>query len=93
MSKRFYPSKKKINDNNQSLGNIFKINELLSDKETQELDLNKPYRFNDINCDTIHENWRTRFYDEWINTNASINSNNSLSLCHSTKVYQRLRKK
>lgn len=66
MKKNFYPSKRK-----RAEWNTYQ-------DEPKTLSLNKPFMFSDSICDSIFEKWQTSFSDAWVNSIASINSNNSL---------------
>lgn len=75
--KNFYPSKRK-----RAEWNTYQ-------DEFKTLSLNKPFMFNDSICDSIFEKWQTSFSDAWVNSIASINSNNSL-MQHSEFINERM---
>lgn len=75
--KNFYPSKRK-----RAEWNTYQ-------DELKTLSLNKPFMFNDSICDSIFEKWQTSFSDAWVNSVASINSNNSL-MQHSEFINERM---
>lgn len=75
--KNFYPSKRK-----RAEWNTYQ-------DEIKTLSLNKPFMFNDSICDSIFEKWQTSFSDAWVNSIASINSNNSL-MQHSEFINERM---
>lgn len=76
--KNFYPSKRK-----RAEWNTYQEDEL------KTLSLNKPFMFTDSICDSIFEKWQTSFSDAWVNSIASINSNNSL-MQHSEFINERM---
>lgn len=77
MKKRFYPSKRKSQDDFKK---VLSVHDLLNTRTiNKQPDFSKPFKFQDKECDLIFDNWVSRFKDEWHNHNASINSNNSLS--------------
>ncbi|HED5364285.1 TPA: DUF1073 domain-containing protein [Campylobacter jejuni] len=79
MKKKFYPSKRKIEDK-KIINNVLSLNQALNNSyEIKQPDLSKPFKFNDETCDKIFNQWCLKFKDEWHNNVASVNSNNSLS--------------
>lgn len=65
--KRFYPSKRKNTIANVELP-----------QEERVLDLSAPFRLQDQATNELYTKWQRRFVDEWVNPQASINSNNSI---------------
>lgn len=47
--------------------------------EAPQVDIQKPFRFEDEKADKIFNDWKERFNDDWVNNVASINANNSLT--------------
>ncbi len=77
--KKFYPTQKK-----QSKAEWHTFQD-----EPKSLNLNKPFTFSDSVCDSLFEKWQTTFTDSWVNSVASINSNNSL-MQHSEFINERM---
>lgn len=67
---KFYPSKKREPQKAKWDSRIF--------DSQKQINLNKPYTFDNAECDSLFESWKTAFSDSWINKVASINANNSI---------------
>lgn len=76
MAKRFFPTQKK----DKSRENINRFNDVINSSQNDfNLNLEKPYRFNDSECDKVFDTWLERFNDEWVNQVANVNAGNSLN--------------
>ena len=71
MKRRFYPSSKK--------SNLEKFNRLVNNNNNQSINLEPLVNFNDGNTSKIYQSWVNRFSDNWNNSLANINANNSLA--------------
>lgn len=72
--KRFYPSMSR-----RQKENINRFNGMVANQDENILDLTPPFKFQDARCENVFNDWAKRFQDEWINVNANVNANNSLT--------------